>query len=77
MSWFDKTYYLKTSQAVRLQRLLSAERDNPMGKTEEQRRLSLQVAEELDKRAEELGLEVIDASLSPEAIYTIVSNHQK
>ncbi|MEM8535567.1 MAG: AAA family ATPase [Chloroflexota bacterium] len=29
MSWFDKTYYLKTSQTLRLQRLLSPERIIP------------------------------------------------
>lgn len=72
-SWFDKTYYLQTSQAIRLERLLSAERDNPMGKTEEQRLVSLQVAAELDQQAAALGLAIIDATLTPEAIYAIIS----
>jgi hypothetical protein len=71
--WFDNVYYLKTSQSIRLERLLSTERDNPMGKTAEQRMLSLQVAAELDERARQLGLEAIDATLSPEAIYAIIS----
>jgi hypothetical protein len=73
LSWFDKAYYLKTSQSIRLKRLLNAERDNPMGKTAEQRMLSLQVAAELDECATQLGLQVIDATLSPEAIYAIIS----
>lgn len=72
-SWFDKTYYLKTSQSIRLERLRSTERDNPRGTTAEQRWISLQVAAELDEQAAQLGLEVIDATLTPEAIYAIIS----
>lgn len=75
MHLFDKTYYLKASHDLLWQRLVSEERkrENPMGITEEQRDVALRVAAELDHLAVEHGLEMIDATLSPEEIYRIIS----
>jgi len=73
MHLFDKTYYLKADQVLLRQRLLSPTRDNPMGRTKEQREVSLRAAAELDQVVASLGIETIDAGLSPEEIYRIIS----
>ena len=74
MYLFDKTYYLKADRIVLRQRLLSVDRDNPMGQTAEQREVAIHVAAELDQKIAVLGIETIDATLSPEEIYRIISS---
>lgn len=66
---FDKVYYLDIPAKVIDERLQHKSRENPMGKTEYQRQNAIKWAEELKKKARELGLEFIDGTKSPEEIY--------
>jgi hypothetical protein len=70
---FDRTYCLRADAALVERRLLDPSRANPVGKTEEQRRLMLRSLDALYRRADELGITMIDASLSPEAIYAQIN----
>ncbi len=69
---FDRTYYLKADRELIRRRLVSPERDNPMGATEEQRELILKGLENHDRQAEALNLPTIDASRSPEEIFEAI-----
>ena len=70
---FDRAYCLKADPALIEQRLLDPGRVNPIGKTEEQRSLTLRSLAALYRRADELGFTMIDATLSPEAIFAQIS----
>lgn len=70
---FDRTYCLRADAALVERRLLDPSRANPVGKTEEQRRLTLRSLDALYRRADELGFTMIDAALSPEAIFVRIS----
>ena len=70
---FDRTYYLKADLELIRRRLVSSERDNPMGATAEQRALLLKDLETHDRQAEALGLPMIDAALSPEEIFQVIT----
>lgn len=69
---FDDVYYLKVKPEVLEDRLTHDSRENPMGKTEYQRQVVIEYAEEMNKKTEELGLKMIDATLSPEEIYKLI-----
>lgn len=66
---FDKVYYLNTTAKVIDERLQYESRENPMGKTDYQRRNAIKYAKELRAKANKLGLEFVDGTLTPKEIY--------
>jgi hypothetical protein len=70
---FDRAYCLHADAALIERRLLDPSRQNPVGKSEEQRRHMLGRLHVLYERAEALGFTMIDASFSPEAIFAQIS----
>ncbi|OHA64139.1 MAG: hypothetical protein A3J30_00825 [Candidatus Wildermuthbacteria bacterium RIFCSPLOWO2_02_FULL_47_9c] len=67
---FDKTYFLKVDPEVLAKNLRHALRGNPMGKTDYQLENALKYAEEIEQKAKELGINIIDATdKSPEDIF--------
>lgn len=73
---FDQTYFLRAEEALIRRRLLDPSRQNPVGKTEAQRRMLLASLARLQRRAGELGIPTIDAALSPEAIYAEITGER-
>lgn len=71
---FDKVYFLKTSQDELAVRLRHDSRENPMGRTDYQLQNALRWAKEIEDKASELGIEMIDASQSPQEIWSKISN---
>lgn len=69
---FDEVYYLKATPELVMERLSHPSRENPMGKTEEQKRLLVKGLKETMDKAEEMGLKSLDASLTPEEIYGLI-----
>jgi len=69
---FDKVYYLTATPELIKERLENRNRENPMGKTEEQKQLLIEALEKTKTKAEKLNLTPIEASLSPEEIYQII-----
>lgn len=66
---FDKVYYLDIPEGIQYQRLQHETRRNPMGRTEFQRKNAIAWAKELRQKAQELGLEFIDATKSSTEIF--------
>ena len=69
---FDKTYFLKAGPLLLKERLTHESRENPMGMTEYQRENAAKWAIEIEKKAKDLGIEFIDATLSPEEIFKLI-----
>jgi len=74
---FDKVYFLKAPQEVLAERLRHESRKNPMGKTDFQLQNALNWAKEIEENAMELGIEMIDATLSPQEIWRIIHLRSK
>lgn len=67
---FDKVYFLKVSWQVIVKNLRHASRENPMGRTDYQLENALRYAEEIENKANEIGIEFIDATgKSPKQIF--------
>jgi hypothetical protein len=74
---FDRAYCLKADPSLIEQRLQDPSRLNPVGKTAEQRQLTIRNLAGLYRRAAELGFEMLDAALSPEEIFAkICQSHR-
>lgn len=65
---FDAVYYLDLVPAELEKRLTNQERRNPVGRTEEERRVVMREAERLREKARDLGVEYVDASLTPDEV---------
>lgn len=74
---FDKVYFLKVDHELLKDRLIHESRENPMGKTEYQRRAVINYAKMLEEKSKELGIEFIDATLTPEEIYKQLQKSSK
>ncbi|MBI1974307.1 MAG: AAA family ATPase [Candidatus Zambryskibacteria bacterium] len=67
---FDKVYFLKVERQVLTENLRHESRENPMGRTDYQLENALKYAEEIEQKARELGIEIIDATgKSPDEIF--------
>lgn len=66
---FDKAYFLKADPNLLKERLTHESRENPMGSTEYQRENAVNWALEIEKKAKDLDIEFIDATLSPKQIF--------
>ncbi|MFH1451187.1 MAG: AAA family ATPase [bacterium] len=67
---FDKVYFLKVKPEILAENLRHTSRQNPMGKTDYQLKNALRYAEEIENKANELGIEFIEvADKSPEQIF--------
>ena len=71
---FDKAYFLKASPELLTDRLRHDSRKNPMGKTDYQLQNALNWAKEIEEKASDAGIEMIDASQSPEEIFKVVGS---
>ncbi len=71
---FDKVFYLDVPSDVMNERLQHPSRENLMGKTEYQRNNAIAWGKELRQQAKELKIPFIDATLSPEEIFTILQS---
>lgn len=69
---FDRVYFLKVEPSLLRERLTHESRENPMGITEYQRENAVKWALEIEKKAKDLGVEFIDATLSPEQILDLI-----
>lgn len=69
---FDKAYFLKADPLLLIERLTHESRENPMGITEYQRKNAVRWALEIEKKAKDLGIELIDAILPPEEIFNLI-----
>ncbi len=69
---FDKVYFLQVPPAVLEKRLQHVSRENPMGKTEEQRKIAVDYAKEIEEKARKLNIEFIDGTLIPNEIYQLI-----
>lgn len=69
LNLFDKVYFLKVKPELIEDRLMHETRINPMGNTKYQREAVLAYAREIEKKASELGIKMIDADQTPEAIF--------
>ena len=66
---FDEVFYLDVPGEIMSDRLQHETRENPMGKTEYQRKNAISWGNELKQKAKDLGITFIDATQTPEAIY--------
>src|SRR3989344_2350284 len=67
---FDGEYFLKVEREVLADNLRHESRENPMGRTDYQLMNALQYAKEIEQKARELDIKVIDATdKSPEQIF--------
>ena len=66
---FDKVYFLKSSPEILAKHLRHESRENPMGKTDYQLQNALNWAKEIEIKAQELGIQMIDANQSPDKIF--------
>lgn len=69
---FDKVYFLKAEPNLIKERLAHQSRENPMGRTEFQRENAVIWGQQLEQKAKELGIEFIDATLTPEEIFKLI-----
>lgn len=75
---FDKVYFLKVEPHVLAKNLRHTSRKNPMGKTDYQLENALKHAEEIERKAKDLGIEVIDATdRSPKQILEKIDHHSE
>ena len=66
---FDKVYFLKASPELLAKRLRHKSRENPMGKTDYQLQNALKWAKEIEEKASNLHIEMINADQTPEVIF--------
>jgi shikimate kinase len=66
---FDRAYFLKASPEMLAERLRHESRENPMGKTEYQLQNALNWAKEIEDKAKERGVTMIDADQNPDEIF--------
>ena len=67
---FDKIYFLKVELKVLAKNLRHVSRENPMGSADYQLKNALRYAKEIEQKAKEIGIKVIDATdKSPEQIF--------
>lgn len=69
---FDKVYFLKVPPEVLEQRVQHETRENPMGKTAEQREAVVGWAKEIENEAKKLDLEFIDGTLPSIELFKIL-----
>ena len=69
---FDKAYFLKVDPDLQKERLIHQSRENPMGNTEYQRENAVRWGQELEEKAKGLGIEFVDATLSPKEILKLI-----
>ena len=69
---FDRVYYLNVPKELLIKRLDHQSRTNPMGKTDEQKQIVIQWAEENEREAKNLGIQFVDGTLSIEEILKII-----
>lgn len=69
---FDKVYFLKVEPDLQEERLLHQSRENPMGNTEYQRENAAAWGQQIEQKAKTLGIEFIEATLSPEEIFKLI-----
>lgn len=68
---FDKVYFLKVPPQILAKNLRHESRENPMGQTDYQLENALRYAEEIEQKAKELDIEIIDATdKSPDEIFS-------
>jgi len=72
---FDKTFFLKAPKELIIKRLDHKSRENPMGKTDHQKRAVLEWALEMEKRADKLKTPKIDGTLRYTEILQIIKNN--
>ncbi len=71
---FNKVYFLKVDSQILAKNMRYASRENPMGRTDYQLENALRYAKEIENKANELGIEFIDATnKSPEQIFSKIS----
>jgi shikimate kinase len=70
---FDRTYYLKADKKLLAKRLKTRTGPYDFGKTKHQKELVFGWINSVDRRAKENGLIFIDASLSPNQIFRIIT----
>lgn len=66
---FDKVYFLKTSPEILRQQLRHESRENTMGKTDYQLESAIRWGQKIEAEADKLGVEMIDATQTPEQIF--------
>ena len=71
---FDKVYFLKVEPDLQKERLLHQSRENPMGNTEYQRENAVRWGQQLEQKAKNLGIEFIDATLSPQETFELIKH---
>ena len=69
---FDKVFYLDVPEKVIKERLKHQSRENQMGKTEYQQTIVVEYAKKLRRKAKDLKIPFIDATLSPEKIFDLI-----
>jgi dephospho-CoA kinase len=69
LRYFDRVFYLDVPEDVQDERLQHETRENPMGRTEYQRKNAIAWGRGLREKAKELGIPFIDATLTPKEIY--------
>lgn len=70
---FDEVYFLKVPIKVQQERLIHPSRENPMGMTKYQREQCAKWAHELYDEAQKYNIPIIDATLTPQEIWEIIS----
>src|SRR3989338_9651803 len=66
---FDKVYFLNAPPEVLAERLRHESRENPMGRTDYQLQNALDWAKEIEDKASNLGIKMIEARQYPEEIF--------
>lgn len=69
---FDKVYYLRVPDNIILERLDHPSRENPMGKTDYQKKEVLKWNHENRQDAERIGAQFVDGTLTAEEIYELI-----
>lgn len=69
---FDRVYFLKAGPLLLKERLTHESRKNPMGITEYQRENAIRWGLEIEKKAKDLGIRFVDATLSPKKISELI-----
>lgn len=69
---FDEVYFLDVPDEVILERITKEDRKNPMGKTEYQQKIVIDYAHKIKKKAEKLGIKMIDGTKSAKEIGRLI-----
>ena len=70
---FDRVYFLKASQELLAERLRHESRENQMGRTDYQLQNAINWAKEIEEKANQSGVIMIDAGKSPEEVFAEIS----